>query len=345
MKSLKEISWQVTEPEYRADDALSYSTLAKFAREGFDKLGSLFDKVETPSLTFGSAVDALITGGQEEFDKNFLVANFPAIKDSVEKVVKSLFASYGTTCRTINDIKEADIITATEVNGFQLNWKPETRAKVIKEQGFEYYNLMFLAKDKKIISEELKQKVDSAVEALRTSEATKFYFEPNNPFNKDIERFYQLKFKANINGIDFRCMADEIVVDHQNKVIHPVDLKTSSHTEWEFYKSFAQWRYDIQSRLYWRIIRANMDKDEVYKYYELSDYTFIVVNKETLTPLKWVYGGTKKEGTLVYGNNFKCQDPVEIAQELKYYLEQNPSVPIGIDKAGANYIEMYLNQE
>lgn len=345
MKSLKEISWQVTEPEYRADDALSYSTLAKFAREGFDMLGSLFDKVETPSLTFGSAVDALITGGQEEFDKNFFVANFPTIKDSVEKVVKSLFASYGTTCRTINDIKEADVITATEVNGFQLNWKPETRAKVIKEQGFEYYSLMFLAKDKKIISEELKQKIDNAVEALRTSEATKFYFEPNNPFNKDIERFYQLKFKANINGIDFRCMADEIVVDHKNKVIYPVDLKTSSHTEWEFYKSFAQWRYDIQSRLYWRIIRANMDKDEVYKDYELADYTFIVVNKETLTPLKWVYGGTKKEGTIVYGNNFKCQDPVEIAQELKYYLEQNPSVPIGINKAGANYIEMYLNQE
>ena len=343
MKSLKEISWQVTEPEYRADDALSYSILAKFAREGFDKLKSLFDKVETPSLTFGSAVDAIITGGQEEFDKNFLVANFPAIKDSVEKVVKSLFALYGTTCRTINDIKETDIITVTEVNGFQLNWKPETRAKVIKEQGFEYYNLMFLAKDKKIISEELKQKIDSAVEALRTSEATKFYFEPNNPFDTSIERFYQLKFKANINGIDFRCMADEIVVDHKNKVIHPLDLKTSSHTEWEFYKSFVQWRYDIQARLYWRIIRDNLDRDPVYKDYELSDYTFIVVNKETLTPLKWVYNGTKKEGTIVYGNNFKCQDPVEIAQELKYYLEQNPSVPIGIDKAGANYIEMYLN--
>lgn len=250
MKSLKEISWQVTEPEYRADDALSYSTLAKFAREGFDKLGSLFDKVETPSLTFGSAVDAILTGGQEEFDKNFLVANFPTIKDSVEKVVKSLFASYGTTCRTINDIKEADIITATEVNGFQPNWRPETRAKAIREQGFEYYNLMFLAGDRKILSEELKQKIDNAVEALRTSEATKFYFEPNNPFNKDIERFYQLKFKANINGIDFRCMADEIVVDHKNKVIHPVDLKTSSHTEWEFYKSFAQWRYKNLRILY-----------------------------------------------------------------------------------------------
>ena len=60
-----DISWQVTEPEYRADSALSYSTLARFAREGFNKLDSLFDKLDTPSLTFGRAVDALITGGQE----------------------------------------------------------------------------------------------------------------------------------------------------------------------------------------------------------------------------------------------------------------------------------------
>ena len=343
MKPLKEISWQVTEPEYRADDALSYSTLAKFAREGFDKLKSLFDKTETSSLTFGSAVDAIITGGQEEFDNNFLVANFPEVPDTIVKIVKDCFREFGTTHRNLSNIPDVEIIGRAANYNYQNNWKPETRAKVIKEKGEEYYRLLYIAGDKKILDTATKEQVDKAVEALKTSEATKFYFEPNNPFDTSIERFYQLKFKANINGIDFKCMADEVITDHQNKVIYPVDLKTSSHTEWEFYKSFAQWRYDIQARLYWRIIRDNLDRDPVYKEYELSDYTFIVVNKETLTPLKWVYSGTKKEGTLVYGNNFSCQDPVEIAQELKYYLEQNPSVPIGIDKAGVNYIEMYLN--
>ena len=37
-KSLKDIAWNVTEEEYRADHAYSYSTLAKFDREGFEKL-------------------------------------------------------------------------------------------------------------------------------------------------------------------------------------------------------------------------------------------------------------------------------------------------------------------
>ena len=66
MKELKDISWNVTEEEYRADPALSYSTLAKYERGGFNSIPTLFDKVESPSLTLGSAVDSLITGGEEE---------------------------------------------------------------------------------------------------------------------------------------------------------------------------------------------------------------------------------------------------------------------------------------
>lgn len=50
-KSLRIISWDVSEEIYRADPALSYSTLARYEREGFNNLDKLFDKLETPSLT------------------------------------------------------------------------------------------------------------------------------------------------------------------------------------------------------------------------------------------------------------------------------------------------------
>ena len=59
-KSLYDISWKVSEPVYRADPALSYSTLSRYEREGFNNLDKLFDRLETPSLTFGSCVDTLI---------------------------------------------------------------------------------------------------------------------------------------------------------------------------------------------------------------------------------------------------------------------------------------------
>lgn len=243
MKSLYNISWQTSEEEYRADPALSYSTLAKYEREGFNNLDKLFDKIETPSLTFGSAVDSIITGGQEEFDERFIVAEFPSTPDSIIKIVKSLFNQYGDSYRSLITIPDDAIIKETEYQSYQMNWKPETRAKVIKEKGADYYNLLFIAGNRTILDTQTYQDVCNAVRALKESESTKFYFADNNPFEPNIERLYQLKFKACLEGIEYRCMADCLLADYNNKIIIPIDLKTSSHTEWDFYKSFVDWSY------------------------------------------------------------------------------------------------------
>ena len=87
-KSLYDISWKVSEEEYRADSAYSYSTIARFDREGFNNLDKLFDKLETPSLLFGSLVDTLLTDGQEEFDRRFEVADFPVLSDTLIQITR-----------------------------------------------------------------------------------------------------------------------------------------------------------------------------------------------------------------------------------------------------------------
>lgn len=343
-KRLYDISWQVDEDTYRADTALSYSTIARFAREGFNKLDSIFDRVETPSLTFGSAVDAIITGGQEEFDKNFMVADFPPISNSVLEMVKALFSRYNKEYRTIKEIPDSEIIALSEELSYQLNWKPETRAKVVKEQGEDYYSLLYAAGDRKILDTNTNEQVNLAVQALKNSDATKFYFN-DNQFTPEIQREYQLKFKATFNGVDYRCMADLLVVNHKEKIVYPVDLKTSSHTEWDFFESFVQWRYDIQARLYWRIIRANMDKDPVFKDYKLEDYRFIVVNKKTLTPLVWTFKETKAGVALTFGKRqqIELEDPFVLGTMLHKYLVTKPKVPDGINIKESNDIGKWLN--
>ena len=341
---LYSISWQVTESEYRNDPALSYSTLARYSREGFDKLDNLFDHIDTPSLTFGSAVDALITGGQEEFDKNFIVAEFPTVKDSIAKIVKELFDTYCQEYRRLNLIPDTHIITLSEQMGFQLNWKPETRAKVIKEQGSEYYTLMYVAQGKKILDTETKIMVDSAVRVLKESDSTKFYFESDNPFDNSIQRFYQLKFKAKFSGIEYRCMSDLIVVDHKNKTIQPIDLKTSGHPEWDFFHSFLAWNYQIQARLYWRIIQYNVINSEDFRDYKVLPYLFIVVNKTTLTPLVWKFEDTTAYGTLYYGKNkqIECKDPFDLGEDLSFYLSTRPAVPKEININNENSLVKWL---
>ena len=345
-KSLKDLSWLVSEEEYRADPALSYSTLAKYEREGFNNLDKLFDRIDTPSLTFGSAVDSIITGGQEEFDERFMVADFPNITDSIIKIVKALFQSFNSSNRNLNSIDDNDIIKYTELYSYQLNWKPETRAKVIKEKGEDYYNLLFIAGNRTVLDTQTYQDVCNAVRALKDSVATKFYFAENNPFEPEIERFYQLKFKGTFNGITYRNMADLIVVNHKEKWVLPVDLKTSSHTEWDFYKSFVDWRYDIQARLYWAIIRQNMDKDEYFKDFKLLDYRFIVVNRRTLTPLVWECPFTQAVGEMRFGKNEQIimRSPFEIGKELSYYLSSRPKVPADIKEDGNNDLRTWLNK-
>lgn len=345
MKSLYDISWQVDEPTYRADPALSYSTLAKYEREGFNNLDKLFDRIDTPSLTFGSAVDSIITGSQEEFDERFIVADFPSTPDTIIKIVNDVFREFCDTYKDLDSIPDVEIIHRASSFNYQPNWKPETRAKVIKEKGADYYNLLFIADGKTVLNTQTYQDVCNAVRALKESTATKFYFAPNNPFEPNIERFYQLKFKGEFEGVKYRNMADLIIVNHKEKWVKPVDLKTSSHTEWDFYKSFVDWRYDIQARLYWAIIRQNMNKDEYFRSFKLLDYEFIVVNRRTLTPLVWECPFTQSTGTLTFGKNrqIEMRSPFEIGRELTYYLSSRPRVPINIEEYNQNNLRTWLN--
>ncbi len=344
-KSLYDISWQVTEEEYRADPALSYSTLARYEREGFNNLSKLFDKLDTPSLVFGSAVDSIITGGMDEFNSRFLVAEFPSTSDNIVTIVKDLFREFSITHSELNKIPDVEIIRVAASYNYSPHWKAETRAKNIKEKGTSYYNLMYAAGDKTIIPTSLWNEIITTVNSLKESPATSSYFAKDNPFESDIERLYQLKFKGTFEGINYRCMMDLCLINHKEKIIIPVDLKTSSKTEWDFYKSFADWRYDIQAKLYWAILKQNLEKDDYFKDFTLVDYRFIVANKRTLTPLIWNCSFTQTEGTLTFGkkDQYVFRSPFEIGKELSYYLKNKPRVPIGIHINKLNDIETWLN--
>lgn len=340
-KSLKDIAWNVTEEEYRADLAYSYSTIAKFHREGFEKLDNLFDKVESPSLLFGSCVDTLLTDGQEAFDERFFVVDFPEIQDNVKKIVETLFDLYSDKHDDLNSIPDKYIIPITESYEYQKNWKPETRAKVIKEKGSEYYNLKYLAGNKTIITSALYTDVTDCVSTLKTSEATKWYFQDADPFDDSVERLYQLKFKGEYEGIPLRIMADLILVDHKNKIIYPCDLKTSYKAEWNFYKSFVEWMYYHQANLYAEVIRQNIEKDEYFKDFKIADYRFIVVCNRTRVPLVWEWPYTKTEIDFEI-NGVKFVNWRNVVKQLDHYLKNKPQTPEGIKVNEPNNIANFI---
>ena len=80
----------------------------------------------------------------QAFEKLFYVAEFPELTDKVKIIVEALFGEYKDNYSSLNSIPKEYIIAYTESFEYQKNWKPETRAKVIQEQGAEYYNLLYL---------------------------------------------------------------------------------------------------------------------------------------------------------------------------------------------------------
>ena len=338
-KELKDIAWNVPEETYRQDPAISYSTLAKFEREGFNNIEHLFDRVETPSLLFGSVVDCLMTD-KENFDNLYFVADYPDIQDS-QKAVADLVYSMSGGSETMADsmIEKA----AIQLN-YQSNWKLETRIKVIKEKAEDYYKMLVLAGTKKVINSELYQTALACIEALKSAPSTKEYFADDNPFDDNTKRYYQLKFKGSYEDIPIRCMSDLLYVNYEHKTIIPIDLKTSSKKEWDFPKSFIEWRYMIQACMYWFIIRQNLDNDEYFKDFKLENYRFIVINKETQIPMVWEFRQTQNIGDIVLGD-YKFRNWRIALKELNYYLKETPKVPVNVSYTNENKIEDYFKNE
>ena len=137
-----------------------------------------------------------------------------------------------------------------------------------------------------------------------------------------------------------------IIVDHKNKKIIPIDLKTSYKPEYKFFWSFMDWLYNIQARLYWYIIRQNMNNDPYFKDFILENYRFVVISKGTKNPLVWEYPDTVKQGTLFYGRRqqYKCRDWRDIVKELYFYQSNEVKTPVGIQVNSANDIVEWLNK-
>ena len=341
METLFDISLQITEPEYRALPAYSYSTISRYYREGFSKVSSLFDKQSTPSLVFGSMVDALITGGQKEFDDSFFVATFPNLSDALKSVVISLFESNKDTCSSLSEVSDNAVLAAAEVHKLYTSWKDQTRINKIKELGSQYYKLLFICGDRLIISSDDYEDCLKCVNALKTSPATRNFFSNNNPFTSVVEKFYQLKFAGHYNNIPLRAMSDLIMVNHEKKEIILCDLKTSFKPEYEFYKSFIEWNYFWQAQIYYYVIRQNLDKHPIYKDYKLSDCVFIVVSRNTRTPLTWFYSDTKDD---VFVKEGKTMSWKKTLCELNDVLTKRPKLPVGIMEDKPNDIMKWINE-
>ena len=339
VKELSDISLNITEPEYRQRPELSYSILSRYESLGFNGLDHIFEKLDTPSLTFGGCVDSLLTGGMEEFNDLYTVMDIN-ISESGLEICKKLYSMYGGCHHTFQEIPEYIVSQVAKELGFWQadKWDARRYKEVLKTGNVSDYYYALVNNTKKVIDTSTYNDSLACVRALKTSPATQGYFAENDELSP-IRRYYQLKFAAKFEGVGYRSMMDLLVVDYENKIIYPIDLKTCGCPEWDFMSNFLKFHYYIQARLYWRVLKANLMADEYFRDFKLEDFKFIVINRRTLTPLVWKFPLTQTKGTLIDSYSNEHRDPFELGKELQSYLNFRPQVPKGIDKDGINIID------
>lgn len=205
MKSLKDLSLQISEEQYRENSALSYSLIATYEKGGFASIPHLYDKKESDALTFGSMVDTIITEGMEKFQEKFAVADFKIPTDSIKGVIDWLL-EYRTE-EYFEDIPDNIIIDTCDLKEYQMKYKPETRLSKIKSEGEDYYNTVRQIGNRKVVSDEVYQEVLAVVGALKGHTQTSKYLQQTEE-GSNIEFLYQQKFLTNLDGLDVRCMMD-----------------------------------------------------------------------------------------------------------------------------------------
>lgn len=317
MKSIKELSWNVSEEEYRADSAYSYSIIAKYSRGGFRKIKDLFKPTPmTASLSFGSLLDSIISNNGVP-DKKYKLRSGTKVSDKMTLIIKTLADTYGDSCPTIEDIKYSDISrVAKELGYFESERYNNIRAKRVVTEGYDFYDKLRDTNHVSITQEDLNDSLACYMELKDNPYTSRYLME----YDDNTEAYYQIKFKSQYNGIEVRCMFDRLIVSHKEKVIIPVDFKTTQDED-KFHESVFKWRYDIQARLYTYILKEVISRDEYFKDFTIAPFLFVVINRFNKTPLVWEFLVPEDDKAPLFGLDRTCYDSWAILlQDMVDYI-------------------------
>ena len=329
--SLKDYSLNLKEQEYHDLPVWSYSLIAKYAKDGFGAIATLHDKMApTPSMEFGSLFDSILTKGKKTLD-DYAVVDFN-VPEAERKVLDALLAKFSVP---FEEISMNDFLGTADSVSYQMKWKPDTRYQKVAAYS-DYYDT--LRSGKKVVSQ---RDWDDAVEMariFRTDPYLKSLFGTKN--TEEVEYIYQAQFKTIMTvagrDVEVKIMPDLMVVNHREKTIQLVDLKTSAMPAYDFAENFLKFRYDIQGELYGDVMHEIIKNDDEYRGYTILPYLFTDISRTDKVPVTWEVDLTNgfffTKGEKVY--DYKGWR--ELLGEILIYEDNQAKVPSYITTDGPN---------
>lgn len=268
----------MTEPEYRQVSAISYSKLSGVSKSPASLLSD--GNFDTPSLVYGSAVDTLTFDGEEEFLNKFAINSGESPSKIVEKITREVMAvilqTYGEYKDTLDDYDDI-ILEVAKANEYGKGWHNPTILRKIKEEGgSSLYSFTIENEGKRILDTLEWQNVRNSANTLFTHDFTSKWLMAD----EGEEVLFQFPILWTYKGKPCKSLFDIIKIDHTNKVIYPVDLKTSYDHVLGFPKNFIKWCYYLQASFYTEALKYYKLQYPELLNYRIANFRFIILSSQ-----------------------------------------------------------------
>lgn len=211
------------------------------------------------------------------------------------------------------EIKELTLKCCRELE-YQKNYKDETIKEKIPTLILPYLEEVLKNTGKLILTKSDKIVIQNCINSLAANELTyKWLFQ--SEFSKQCQIECEKIFTFEYLGYNWKIKLDRQIIDHVNKKIYIIDLKTTSNSIYQFKKSLEQYRYYRQAFLYVQGLKIFYST-----ILELADYEieFKFIPVETV--------GINQSTVLTIGKNYYALAEKEIkslVSDLDYCFKNN----------------------
>lgn len=240
-------------------------------------------EVPVPHFMFGDIVDMMICKEYDKIEeKYFVMSSSIKCSDAIIKIVSDIFYEIAETKKPFEpfDSYTSLIIKYRNLNGYDGRLKEETAIAKIISEGTELFNQLSVAKDKLLINESEYNKATIAHASLKADPFIQKYMTPSS---KDVEFLDKFIVEFKCNNTELKGELDRVAIFHKEKLIVPIDFKTTGKSVLDFNKDFWSYRYDFQEATYKTGLLLNPKiKELLSKGYRLDTFKYIVVEKESI---------------------------------------------------------------
>lgn len=280
----------MTEKEYRDLPSTSYKSYSSL--KAFEKTGSLEPDTKredsNDGLLYGKLSD-ILAFTPEDFDDMFYVSKIDKpLTKTEEKLYKLVLEQFPIESLTEEELS-TDIFKELCLELMQEHslWNNIVdRKKLLEKIDNNFINHLLeynISQGKTIITSKDYLDAQYQIKVLKENKFTKKYFD-----NADIKKsqvLFQTAILYKIDTDDFKSLLDIILIDHENRVIRAVDLKTGAIPRKYFKLEFFKRRYDIQAALYTKALEEYMVRHNLKDYKLLNPLYIYAPRFEQDSPL------------------------------------------------------------